>query len=95
MATSDMAGPVEIGERPRQSDDLVNTAGADLPADQCLVEQVEALGHGEFTRAQWEHMSKRDRRARVLDDLNPDDLTKIVERLHASPEAGHCEEAGT
>ena len=48
VATSDMAGPVEIGERPRQSDDLVNTAGADLPADQCLVEQVEALGHGEF-----------------------------------------------
>lgn len=42
---------------------------------------LSSLGYGEFTRAQWEHMSKRDRRARVLADLDLDVLTEVVDGL--------------
>lgn len=42
---------------------------------------LSSLGYGEFTRAQWEHMSKRDRRARVLADLDPNVLTEVVDGL--------------
>ena len=40
-----------------------------------------SLGYGEFTRAQWDHMSKRDRRARVLVDVDVDKLKEVVETL--------------
>ncbi|MDK7748882.1 hypothetical protein QP572_00725 [Brevibacterium sp. UMB10442] len=40
-----------------------------------------SLGYGEFTRAQWDHMSKRDRRARVLADVEVDKLKEVVETL--------------
>ena len=40
-----------------------------------------SLGYGGFTRAQWDHMSKRDRRARVLADVDVDKLKEVIETL--------------
>lgn len=44
---------------------------------------LSSLGYGDFSRAQWDHMSKRTRRARVLDDIHLDALAEIVENLPA------------
>jgi len=54
-------------------------------SDRVPVEQklswLSSLGYGEFTRAQWDHASKRERRARVLADVDIDTLTEVVENL--------------
>jgi len=42
---------------------------------------LSSLGLGDFTRAQWEHMSKRDRRARVLADADLNELAEVVDGL--------------
>lgn len=42
---------------------------------------LASLGFGEFSRAQWDHMSKRARRARVLADLDLDALSGVVDGL--------------
>ncbi|WP_280475695.1 hypothetical protein [Nocardia farcinica] len=42
---------------------------------------LSSLGLGDFTRAQWEHMSKRDRRARVLADADLNALAEVVDGL--------------
>lgn len=49
---------------------------------------LSSLGYGDFTRAQWEHMSKRDRRARVLKSADIDVIKCVVEDvLDAAGEA--------
>ena len=53
-----------------------------VPVEQKLA-WLGSLGYGEFSRAQWEHMSKRDRRARVLADV---DLAALVEVVEGLPE---------
>lgn len=40
---------------------------------------LSGLGYGAFTRAQWDHMSKRDRRVRVLDNADMNLLESVVE----------------
>lgn len=50
------------------------------PIDQ-RVAWLSSLGYGEFTRAQWEHMSKRARRARVLAGIDLDALAEVVDGL--------------
>ena len=42
---------------------------------------LSSLGYGEFTRAQWDHLCKKDRRARVVKDLDLGELARIVEDL--------------
>lgn len=42
---------------------------------------LSSLGYGEFSRAQWDHMSKRDRRDRVLRDTDLDVLAEVVDGL--------------
>lgn len=42
---------------------------------------LSALGHGEFTRAQWDHMSKPKRRARVLADADLEALAAVADQL--------------
>ncbi|GAB3582839.1 hypothetical protein GCM10027579_13250 [Calidifontibacter terrae] len=51
-----------------------------VPVEQKLV-WLSSLGYGEFSRAQWDHMSKRDRRDRVLRDTDLDVLAEVVEGL--------------
>ncbi|MBN6777561.1 hypothetical protein JRG19_03220 [Pseudoclavibacter alba] len=51
-----------------------------VPVDQKL-SWLSSLGYGEFSRAQWDHMSKRSRRDRVLADLDLDALVEVVEGL--------------
>lgn len=94
VRTADAALLTELVAAHKEGIVTIPELAARIPVEQKLA-WLSTLGHGEFTRAQWEHMSKRDRRARVLDDLNPDELTEIVERLHASRETGNGEEAGT
>lgn len=53
---------------------------ARVPVSQKL-EWLSSLGYGEFSRAQWDHMSKRSRRARVLVDVDLATLAEIVEEL--------------
>lgn len=53
---------------------------ARVPVDQKLA-WLGSLGYGEFSRAQWDHMSKRDRRDRALVDIDLDALSDIVEGL--------------
>lgn len=61
---------------------LVNVPvwAAPVPVDQ-KVAWLSSLGYGEFSRAQWDHMSKRARRARVLADLDLEALAKVVDAL--------------
>ena len=42
---------------------------------------LSSLGYGEFTRAQWDHLCKKDRRARVIKDIDLGELARIVEDL--------------
>lgn len=42
---------------------------------------LSSLGLGEFTRSQWDHMSKSSRRARVLRDVNFDEFRVVVDQL--------------
>lgn len=42
---------------------------------------LSSLGYGEFTRAQWDHMSKKDRRRKVLRDVDWSLLADVIERL--------------
>lgn len=51
-----------------------------VPVDQ-KVAWLSSLGYGEVTRAQWEHMSKRDRRRRVLADIDLDALAEVIDGL--------------
>lgn len=51
-----------------------------VPVEQKLA-WLSSLGYGEFSRAQWDHMSKRDRRDRVLRDTDFDVLAEVVEGL--------------
>ncbi len=49
---------------------------------------LSGLGFGDFTRAQWDHMSKRNRRARVLKSVDVDVIKGVVEDvLDAAGEA--------
>lgn len=93
VRTADAALLTEVVAAHKEGIVTVPELAARTPVEQKLA-WLSTLGHGEFTRAQWEHMSKRDRRARVLDDLNPDGIAEIVELLRASRETGHGEEAG-
>ena len=58
----------------------VPVLAARVPVEQKIA-WLSSLGYGEFSRAQWEHMSKRDRRDRVLRDTDFDVLTEVVEGL--------------
>ena len=51
-----------------------------VPVEQKLT-WLSSLGYGDFTRAQWEHMSKRDRRSRVLADADLSALAEVVDDL--------------
>lgn len=42
---------------------------------------LSSLGCGEFTKAQWEHLTKRDRRERVIKNLDLDELVEVVAGL--------------
>lgn len=42
---------------------------------------LSSLGYGKFTRAQWDHLCKKDRRARVVKDIDLGELARIVEDL--------------
>lgn len=42
---------------------------------------LSSLGHGEFTRSQWEHMSKAQRRPHVLADVDLNALAALAEQL--------------
>ena len=42
---------------------------------------LSSLGYGDFSRAQWDHMSKRDRRSRVLADVDLTALVTVVDEL--------------
>ena len=42
---------------------------------------LSSLGYGVFTRAQWDHLCKKDRRARVIKDVDLGELARIVEDL--------------
>lgn len=42
---------------------------------------LSSLGYGGFTRAQWDHLCKKDRRARVIKDIDLGELARIVEDL--------------
>lgn len=53
---------------------------ARIPVEQKIT-WLCSLGYGEFSRAQWDHMSKRDRRDRVLRDVDLDALVEVVEGL--------------
>lgn len=53
---------------------------ARVPIEQKIA-WLSSLGYGEFSRAQWDHMSKRDRRDRVLRDTDFDVLAEVVEGL--------------
>lgn len=47
------------------------------------VEWLSDLGYGPFTRSMWDHMSKKDRRKQVLDDINPGDVEEAVELMQS------------
>lgn len=51
-----------------------------VPVEQKLT-WLSGLGYGDFTRAQWDHLGKRDRRARVVRSLDLDRLTDLLESL--------------
>ena len=59
---------------------VVPTLAASVPVEQKLA-WLSSLGYGDFTRAQWEHLSKRARRARIIADLDLAPLTQAVTRL--------------
>ena len=46
------------------------------------LEWLSSLVGREFTRAQWDHMSKRNRRQRVLDDADLDEIRALVDELN-------------
>lgn len=58
----------------------VPVLAARVPVEQKIA-WLSSLGYGEFSRAQWEHMSKRDRRDRALRNTNFDVLAEVVEGL--------------
>lgn len=43
---------------------------------------LSSLGMGEFTRAQWDHMSKKDRRSTVLCDADMDAVRAFADELN-------------
>ena len=43
---------------------------------------LSSLGMGEFTRAQWDHMSKKDRRSTVLRDADMDAVRAFADELN-------------
>ncbi|MDU5615644.1 MAG: hypothetical protein E6049_09440 [Varibaculum cambriense] len=49
-----------------------------VPVEEKLI-WLSSLGLGDFTRAQWDHLGKKDRRARVVKSLNLDALADLVE----------------
>lgn len=50
------------------------------------LEWLSSLGAGEFTRSQWDHMSKRNRREKVLRDANMDEVRALVDKLNREEE---------
>ncbi|WP_156831830.1 hypothetical protein [Corynebacterium massiliense] len=50
------------------------------------LEWLSSLGAGEFTRSQWDHMSKRNRRENVLRDANMDEVRALVDKLNREEE---------
>ena len=46
------------------------------------VDWLSSLGMGEFTRAQWDHMSKKDRRSTVLRDADMDAVRAFADELN-------------
>lgn len=53
---------------------------ASVSVDQKLI-WLSSLGMGDFSRAQWDHMSKRERRARVLADADLAAVQRFVDEL--------------
>lgn len=55
---------------------LSSSAGVSVKLD-----WLSSLGCGGFTRSQWDHLCKKDRRARVVKDLDLGELARVVEGL--------------
>lgn len=80
IRTADSALLTELVAAHKEGLLSVPELAARVPVEQKLA-WLSSLGYGEFSRAQWDHMSKRDRRARVLSDLDLDALAEVVDGL--------------
>lgn len=46
------------------------------------IDWLSTLGFGEFTRSMWDNMSKKDRQEKILEEVDLDNLTTIVDELN-------------
>lgn len=60
---------------------VVDRLAAGMPVAEKLG-WLSSLGLGEFTRSQWDHMSKKDRRATVLCDADMDAIRTLVDEIN-------------
>ncbi|MFL0424188.1 hypothetical protein ACH0AC_00180 [Micrococcus luteus] len=80
VRTADSALLTELVAAHKEGLVVVPTLAASVSVDQKLI-WLSSLGMGDFSRAQWDHMSKRERRARVLADADLAAVQRLVDEL--------------
>lgn len=82
IRTADSAKLTELVAAHKEGLFVVDGLAARVPVIQKLA-WLSSLGLGDFSRAQWDHMSKKDRRWRVLADVDLDELAVFVDELNS------------